>query len=72
MSCSVGKGSDNRWVLDDPLVHDNQLIHVNRQGGACHAMSRRVPDNRRVFDDPLVHDDQLIRANRQGKCVTQS
>ena len=50
--------------LDDPLVHDDQLICDDRQGGVCHTVSGRVPNDRWLPDDPFVFDDTLIRDDR--------
>ena len=60
----LGKVLDDRWVPNDPLVHDDQLICDDRQGGVCHTVSGRVPNDRWLPDDPFVFDDTLIRDDR--------
>ena len=52
----VREGND-RWVPNDLLVLDDPLIRDDRQGGTCHAVSRKVPNNSLVHDDQLIHED---------------
>ena len=52
---------NDRWVPDDLLVPNHQLIRDKRQDEACRTVSGKV------LDDPLVPDDPLIRDDRQGE-----
>ena len=53
----LGKVLDDRWVLDNPLVPNDQLICDNHQGRAFRIVSGKVPDDRLVPNDPLICDD---------------
>ena len=53
----LGKVFDDRWVLKDPMVPDDPLIHDYCQGRVCRIMSGKVPYDRWFRDDSLICDD---------------
>ena len=63
----LGKILNDRWVPNNPLTPDDPLIHDERQGGVCRAVSGKVLVDHWVPNDALASNDPLISDKHQGK-----